>query len=144
MDAAARQTAVRQTYWQLTLVLLTAHLAGWPAGLPLVVALNAVQAVHFLAWHRSVRSLEVQVRWLYLSLLAAGAVLPGGTALHAFMTAGLATRLSVEYCLAARLLLLMPWNRDAPFSAALLRATFLTPPAPGPVAPRVRSALASA
>ena len=46
MDVAARQTAVRQTYWQLTLVLLTAHLAtaahGATSSKKSAAALNAI------------------------------------------------------------------------------------------------------
>ncbi len=130
-------TAIRKTYWQLTALLLTAHLAGWPWALACVLALNAIQALHFLLWHRNLRNLEVQVRLLYLALLVLGASVPGLHWILVLQTAGLAVRLSVEYCLAARLMVLMPWNRNAPLSAGLVRRVFLTPPGPGQIQVRL-------
>lgn len=118
---------LRRSYWQATALLLAAHLAGWSVGLPAVLALLVVMVGHFLAWHRSCRALEVQVRLLYLGLLALGAALPHGAWLHALQLAGLAVRLATDYCLAARLLVLMPWNRVEPFSGALLRRALLSP-----------------
>jgi len=129
--------AIRRTYWQLTALLLTAHLAGWPGGLSSVLALNAVQGLHFLLWHRSLRVLEVQVRWLYFALLLLGACVPGLQPLLALQLAGLTARLSLDYCLAARLMVLMPWNRNEPLSAGLVRRVFLTPPGPRPIQDRL-------
>jgi hypothetical protein len=130
--------SVRRTYWQLTALLLTAHLAGWPWGLVCVLALNALQCLHFLLWHRSLRVLEVQVRLLYFALLVLGAGVPGLQPLLAFQLAGLTARLSLDYCLAARFMVLMPWNRNEPISAALVRRVFLTPPSPGQIQDRLR------
>jgi hypothetical protein len=129
--------AIRLTYWQLTALLLTAHLAGWRWGLACVLALNAIQCLHFLLWHRSLRVLEVQVRLLYFALLVLGAGVPGLQPLLAFLLVGLTVRLSLEYCLAARLMVLMPWNRDEPLSAAYVRRVFLMPPGPGQIQDRL-------
>ncbi len=122
--------AVRRTYWQLTALLLTAHLAGWPLGLPSVLVMNVLQFLHFLLWHCSLRVLEVQVRLLYLAILFVGASVPGLQPMLAIQLAGLTARLSLDYCLAARLLILMPWNRNVPLSISLARRVFLTPPGP--------------
>lgn len=130
-------TAIRKTYWQLTALLLTAHLAGWSWGLPCVLALNAIQALHFVLWYRHLQNLEVQVRLLYLALLVLGASVPGLHWILVLQTAGLAVRLSVEYCLAARLLVLMPWNRNVPLNAGLVRRVFLTPPGPSQIQDRL-------
>jgi len=130
--------SIRRTYWQLTALLLTAHLAGWPWGLAGVLALNAVQCLHFLLWHRSLRILEVQVRLLYFVLLVLGASVPHLQPLLALQLAGLAARLSVDYCLAARLLVLMPWNRGEPLSGELVRRVLLTSPGPVQIQQRLR------
>jgi hypothetical protein len=130
-------TAIRKTYWQLTALLLTAHLAGWRWGLACVLALNAIQCLHFVLWHRSLRNLEVQVRLLYFALLILGSSVPGLRWVLALQLAGLAARLSLEYCLAARLMVLMPWNRNQPLSAAFVRRVFLLPPGPGQIQDRL-------
>jgi hypothetical protein len=129
--------SVRRTYWQLTALVLTAHLAGWPWALVCVLALNGLQCLHFVLWHRSLRVLEVQVRLLYLSILVLGAGVPGLHPLLAFLLAGLTVRLSLDYCLAARLMVLMPWNRNEPLSAAYVRRVFLMPPGPGQIQDRL-------
>jgi hypothetical protein len=125
--------SVRRTYWQVTALLLTAYLAGWPWGLACVLALNAIQCLHFLIWHRSLRVMEVQVRLLYFVLLVLGASAPRVHPLLAFLLAGLTVRLSLDYCLAARLLVLMPWNRDEPLNAAYIGHVLLMPPGPGSI-----------
>jgi len=129
--------SVRRSYWQLTALLLTAHLAGWAWGLTGVLALNAVQCLHFLLWHRSLRVLEVQVRLLYFALLVLGVRVPGLQPLLAFQLAGLTARLSLDYCLAARFMVLMPWNRSESLSVALVRRVFFTPPGPSQIQDRL-------
>lgn len=131
--------SVRQTYWQLTALLLTAHLAGWHWGLACVLALSALQCLHFLLWHRSLRVMEVQVRLLYFAVLVLGASVPILHPLLALQLAGLTARLSLDYCLAARLLVLLPWNRSDPLSAAFVRRAFLTPPGPMPIQARLNT-----
>ncbi len=88
--------SIRQSYWQLTPLLLTAHLAGWSWELVCVLALNGLQRLHFVLWHRSLRVMEVQVRLLYLSLLVLGASVPGLHPLLAVLLAGLTVRLSLD------------------------------------------------
>jgi hypothetical protein len=125
-----------RVYWQATAALLAAHFGGWQAGLPLAIALNLAQALHFSAVRRSGRALDVQVRWLYLALLLLGTVPPLAW-LHALQAAGLFALLVADYCLAARLLVLMPWNRRVPFSAGLLLQVLRMPPRPGSIAERL-------
>jgi hypothetical protein len=124
---------LRNTYWQLTALLLAAHFAGWTPALAAAIALTAVHALHEVAWHRSLRPLSAQVPVLYVAMLAAGALVPPLGWLHLVQFAGLCVRLCSDYCLAARLLVLMPWNRAAPLSLALLRRVLLAPPVNGSV-----------
>jgi hypothetical protein len=129
-------------YWQATVFLLALYFGGWSAGLVGAIALNAVQALHFSAARGTWRTLDVQVRWFYLGLLLLGTS-PQLWWLHGLQTAGLLALLIADYCPAARLLVLMPWNRRVPFSARLLWQTLLLPPRPGSIADRMPAAPAT-
>jgi hypothetical protein len=126
----------QQTYWQATAAVLAGHFGGWDPGLHWAIALTATQAVQLTLTRRGWRALDVQVRWFYLGLLLLG-TLPGMGWLQALLFAGLMARLVADYCLAARMLVLLPWNRTAPFSAALVRWVLLSPPAPGSIGTRL-------
>lgn len=127
---------IKRLYWQLTALLLAAHGAGWPEALPLVLALGSLQAAHWLAWRRSLRALDVQVRVAYLGLLFLG-LLPGLWVVHAILFMGVNALLVADYCPLARLLVLLPWNRPVPLSWPLLRWLVLAPPAPGAITARL-------
>jgi hypothetical protein len=109
--------------WSSTGLALTASLAGWAPGLRLAVALALAQVVHQAIRTRGLWALSVQVRFLFLLVVLLGA-LPGLRVLHVVQVLGIVVRVGLDYCLAARLLRLMPWNRHAPLTLALLRTTF--------------------
>lgn len=125
-------STIKRLYWQITALLLAAHFAGWPGGLPLAIALTAGQVLHFAAFRRTPRALDVQVRIGYLALLLLGSVGPLWP-IHLVQFVGVNALLVVDYCLLARLLVLMPWNRAEPLTARLLRKALFTPPAPGAI-----------
>jgi hypothetical protein len=127
---------LQQTYWLATFALLAGYFGGWHPGLEWAMVLTAAQGVQLTLTRRRLRALDVQVRWFYLGLLLLG-TMPGMRWLHPLLFAGLMTRLATEYCLAARLLVLLPWNRTVPFSAALLHRVLLSAPAPGSIAARL-------
>ncbi|HSI61443.1 MAG TPA: hypothetical protein VLA16_28045 [Ideonella sp.] len=122
----------KRLYWQVTALLLAAHFAGWAGGLPLAVALTAGQVLHFAASRRKLRALEVQVRIGYLGLLMLGSIGPLWP-IHLVQFVGVNALLVADYCLLARLLVLMPWNRGVPLSAQLFRQALFSPPAPGAI-----------
>lgn len=128
---------LKRLYWQLTALLLAAHFAQWSWGLPLAIVLNGVQVAHF-AFARCGRwqALELQVRLAYFGLLGLGS-LPGLWPLHVIQFVGVNAMLVVDYCLLARLLTLLPWNRPQPLSWAFVRRVLLLPPAPGPITARL-------
>ena len=119
-------------YWLLTGLALAAHLAGWRTGLLVAMALMVLQGVHLGLRARSPLALPVQVRAVYLGLLILGSW-PPLRALLWLLLAGLAVRLVFDYCLLARLLSLLPWNRSGPLTRQRLRATLLTPPVKGSI-----------
>jgi hypothetical protein len=118
----ARWSNLGWLYWTVTLGLLVLGLAGWQAGIPLAVALTAVQARHFALKTGSWSHLLVQVRVVYLGLLILGLWTPFWF-VHWMQLAGTSARVLAGYCLLARLLSLLPWNRVEPFTVALLQRT---------------------
>lgn len=104
--------------------------------MPLALGLSGVQVAHAAFARRGGwRSLALQVRLVFFGLLVLG-TLPGLWPLHPMQFAGVNALLVFDYCVLARLLTLLPWNRPAPFSWALVGRLLLTPPAPGPIAAR--------
>jgi hypothetical protein len=119
-------------YWVGTAVLLAAALAGIPGALPAVLVLCGIQVLHFRVSEGSFRAFPVQVRLGYLALLLAGLWEPLRF-LHWIQLAGTTAFVVTGYCLLARVLSLLPWNRSEPLSPAMVRETFLAPPVRGNV-----------
>jgi hypothetical protein len=128
---------IKRLYWQVTALLLAAHFAGWAGGLPLAIALTAGQVLHFGAYRRTLQALDVQVRIGYAGLLMLGSVGPLWP-IHLVQFVGVNALLVAEYCLLARLLVLMPWNRGVPLSGHLVHQALCTPPAPGAIHHRLQ------
>jgi len=72
-----------------------------------------------------------QVRIAYFAWVAIGTYVPYMVILMYITTVGLATNLFVGYCPLARLLYLLPWNREESFSLGLIARVFFTPPVAG-------------
>ena len=119
-------------YWLATAVLLTVGVSGWPAGVGAAIGVTLVQAVHFGLRDGRAGSLTVQVRCLYLLALLLG-LAPPLRAMLVLALVGVWANVVVGYCLAARLLALMPWNRSTPLDAKRVAWTFLAPPMAGSV-----------
>ncbi len=127
---------LRRKYWLATATLLTAGLAGWSPGVSAAIALTIAQLVHFAYREESLRTLTLQVRALYLALLLAG-LWPPLAFLHVLLVIGAWVYVLYDYCAAARMLSLMPWNRGVPLSIRLVAWTLLSPPASGSILDRV-------
>jgi hypothetical protein len=117
-----RSRTVGWWYWLATALLLGAHQAGRPGALALAIGLAAVQAVHFRLTEGSLAAFPVQIRLAYLMLLLAGLWPPLGV-LHWIQLAGTTAFVLFGYCLLARILALLPWNRTEPLTPALARRT---------------------
>lgn len=123
-------------YWLATAMLLTLGLAGWAKGVTAAIVLTAVQLVHFAHRVQGRDTFPLQVRVLYFAALLLG-LWPPLAFLHVVQLVGVWANVLVGYCLAARLLSLMPWNRRVPLSVRLIVWTFLSPPAEGSILERV-------
>jgi hypothetical protein len=118
-------------YWLATVILIAGSLAGVPGAIGAAIAVCVVQAAHFGAEDGGV-SFPVQIRLAYLGMLLAGLWVPLRF-LHWVQLVGTTAFLLTGYCLLARLLSLMPWNRAEPLTAALVRRELFSAPTRGNV-----------
>ena len=117
-------------YWTATIPLLAAGLAGYAGGFTAAVALTGVQAVHFYAREKRLMAFPVQVRIAYLGLLLLAQWQPFYW-VYWLQLAGTTAMVLFSYCLLARVLSLMPWNRSEPFTPRLFFRTFFSAPVQG-------------
>ena len=117
-------------YWLVTVILLSAGVSGWAPGFLLAIGLTAVQLLHFILRERSVTAFPVQVRFAYLLLLLLA--LPAPLQLIYWIPMiGTWAQVLLGYCTMARLVSLLPWNRQEPITPGLLKRTFLSAPVRG-------------
>ena len=128
LQPASQSDALAWWYWFFNALPLALWLfAGEPIGFVLALAVGALHAAHFLRRHGSAAAFPVQVRAVYLLLLAAGG-LESLRFVNWIQLAGTTAMLSLGYCPLARLMSLLPWNRRQPLSLGLVKAVMLTPP----------------
>jgi hypothetical protein len=117
-------------YWLLSACLLTAGMSGWAMGFALAIGLTVFQLAHFAIRERSLVSFPIQVRLGYLLLLLIA--LPESMHwLYWLPLLGTWAQILFGYCLMARMVSLLSWNRKQPFSLALLKQTFISAPVRG-------------
>jgi hypothetical protein len=117
-------------YWSVTVPLLAIGLMGYAEGFMAAAILTAVQVVHFYAREGSLMAFPVQVRMAYLGLLVL-AQWPPFYWVYWLQLAGTTAMVLFSYCLLARVLSLMPWNRHEPFSLKFFVRTFFSAPVRG-------------
>ncbi len=123
-------------YWLVTLGLLAVGLAGWAPAFYLAMALCCAQTVHF-ARRMCARAFPVQVRLVYLGLLILGQWAP---VIYWIQLVGTWATVFMDYCLTARLVALLPWNRGAPLSLGLVRGVLFSRPVGGSILQLVQGA----
>lgn len=122
--------AVSWWYWLVTVGVLTAGVSGWSTGFVLAIGLTVFQLVHFTIREHSITAFPIQVRLGYLLLLLIA--LPENLRLIYWIpTIGTWAQVLFGYCMMARMVSLLPWNREEAFSAGLLKRTFLSAPVRG-------------
>ena len=116
-------------YWVATL-LLVVGLTGWSDSFYLAAALGAVQVIHFRLREGTMTAFPVQVRLAVTAILVLALWEPMNWLfwLPAF---GLSAQVLFGYCMLARCLSLLPWNRREQLSWGLVLRTFLSPPVRG-------------
>lgn len=119
-------------YWLVTVCLLSAGLAGWPQGFWLAILLTLIQLLHYVAREKGIGAFPVQVRMGYLLLLLLAWPQPLQW-IFWIPVIGTWAQVIFGYCTMARLVSLLPWNRQQAFSWSLVRRTFFSPPVRGNV-----------
>jgi hypothetical protein len=125
--------AIRWSYWAAICVLLMAGLAGHGEALYGALTVSVLQLVHYRLREGSFMAFPAQVRLVYAAVLLvdiAWAPMRPHLWWMAFFTLMVVL---FDWCLLSRIMALMPWNRKAPLSRALLRRTFLSGPVKGSV-----------
>ena len=97
-----------------------------------VVIFSALHAVLFLILFQfNIRPFPVQVRIAYFAWVAVGTYVPHMVVFMYITFVGLATNLFLGYCPLARMVYLLPWNRNEKFSLDLLRRVVFSSPTSG-------------
>ena len=105
-----------------------------------VVYFSAIHAVLFLLINGfNVRPFPVQVRIAYFIWVAVGTYIPNMVFLMYITLVGLAANIFLGYCPLARMMCLLPWNRNEAFSLSLVGRVFFSPPSSGKFEPASRS-----
>ena len=116
-------------WWLVTACLLLIGLMGIPEAFLAALLLSIAQSVLFFARECAFGAFPVQLRLAYALLLIICFFLPIRW-LFWLPTIGTFALVIFGYCLMARMLSLLPWNRTEPITADLVRRTFLSRPRP--------------
>jgi len=119
-------------YWLVTAGFLTYGISGNSTGFMFAIGLTVFQLIHFMVREKSVKTFPVQVRFWYLMLLLLAFIEPLRL-LYWIPCIGTWAQIIFGYCAMARIVSLLPWNRDKPFSMSLLVNTFFSRPVRGSV-----------
>jgi hypothetical protein len=93
------------------------------------VVFSAAHVLLFLSLDRfRVGAFPVQVRIAYFVWVAVGTYVPYMVILMYITLVGLAANLFIGYCPLARMVYLLPWNKEEPISLGLIKRVFLSPP----------------
>lgn len=101
-------------YWLVTLIAMIAGLAGVIAGFHVVMLVSVVQFAHFMV-DRGFAAFPTQVRFVY-GILAIIAFFDPTRILYWALLAGTVMVTFFDRCVIARVLILMPWNKNVKLS----------------------------
>jgi hypothetical protein len=119
-------------YWLVLSCLLNLSAHGLIDGYPLVILIAAVHLLHYAQREGSLQAFSVQVRWAFLAYVLI-AYQPGMQWMFWLPAIGTIARVTIGYCLLARLLMLMPFNRTVPLTWSFVRRALLGAPVRGSV-----------
>ncbi|PLY03704.1 MAG: hypothetical protein C0622_04125 [Desulfuromonas sp.] len=119
-------------FWLVSAALLTVGVLGRPDFFRLTILLTVIQLVYFSLKLKSVTCFPIQVRIGYLALLLL-AQPPALQWIYWIPTIGTWAQVLVGYCLMARCVSMLPWNRQERFTLAYLGRTLFSKPVAGSV-----------
>lgn len=124
-------------HWALTVPLLAAHVAGIAYAIEAAIVLCTVMIGYYFARIQALKPFPVQIRLAYLAWLMFG-LIPGFFWMHWIALFGTTAMVTVGYCPLHRMLKLLPFNRNEPFTGALIWRAFVTDPCAGGLVRRSR------
>lgn len=117
-------------YWVASTVCLWIAVTVNPVAFDWALLIGVVQLIHFMVAERSATSFPVQIRVGYLAVLLLA--IPEGLQWILWIPAvGTLARVTTGYCIMARNLMLMPFNRREKLTPGFVKAAYLTPPVRG-------------
>lgn len=84
---------------------------GWTKGFYVVILISAIQAIHFFAKEKSLKAFPAQVRFVYFLFTIIGIFDPTRR-WYGLMTISIFMVAFFDKCVLARILILMPWNKN--------------------------------
>lgn len=129
MIAVPRHEWGNQAQWAVTAPLLAASLAGVSGALGAALGLCAVSTLYYGMTLQSLRPYRVQVRLGFMTV-AGLALLPELHRVLWIPLVGTTAQVLVGYCPMARLLDLMPWNREGQLTWRAVIDVVTRPPGP--------------
>jgi len=119
-------------YWLVSSICLWLTLTVDPLAYNLALIIAVVQLVHFSIAEGGLTKFPVQIRLGYLSFLLIS--MPESMQWMLWLPAvGTVARVVFGYCLMARMLMLMPFNREIELSWNFVKEAFLTAPVRGSI-----------
>jgi hypothetical protein len=111
MKPVIHPKSIEWWFWPVIFVFMLSGMFGWSQGFYAVIIFSATQSVYFIIKIRSLRAFPSQVRFVYFLFTLIGMLDPtriwyGLMTISTFMVA------FFDKCLLARMLILMPWNKD--------------------------------
>jgi hypothetical protein len=119
-------------YWLASTFCLWLAVTTYPAAYDFALLIAVVQLAHFNVAEGGLTKFPVQIRLGYLSFLLLA--MPEGLQWLQWVPAiGTLARVLTGYCLMARMLMLLPFNRETTLSWRFVTEAFLTPPIRGSI-----------
>jgi hypothetical protein len=113
--------------WLATASFLTVSLAGYTPALGFAIGVVAIRVLHLVVRTRSMSAFPVQVHAAYLLLLAVGSSSTLAF-IHWNLLVGTWAFIITNYCILARCLALLPWNRSGPLTWSGIGHTLISRP----------------
>jgi hypothetical protein len=119
-------------YWLASSLSLWLALTINPAAFNVALLIGAFQLLHYIIAERSVTAFPVQIRIGYLCVLLTA--VPEAYQWILWIPAiGTTLRVLTGYCIMARNLMLLPFNRQEKLTLHFIKTAYLTPPVQGNV-----------
>jgi len=98
-------------FWPIIFVFLVLGMFGWVKAFYIAILISAFQSIHYIAKDKGLRSFPSQVCFVYLLFTIIGLFDPTRI-WYGLMTVSTFMAAFFDRCLLARILILLPWNKD--------------------------------